>query len=98
MKNGRRNRPPVDLFEASLATGIGQALAGWAAEYTHNLIESDPELRNRLRQNWLFIFERIAQGLREPEPLVNGGDRNAEVSCLGVSTDYSMTDHSITFD
>jgi hypothetical protein len=56
------------LFEASLATGITQALAGWAAEYTHRLLESDPELRRRVRENWAFIFERIAQHMREPEP------------------------------
>ena len=67
----------MDLFEASLATGIGQALAGWAAEYTHNLLESDPELRKRLRQNWLFIFERIALGLREPERPKRRGARRA---------------------
>lgn len=68
MGNGRRtgrNRP--DLFDTSLATGITQALAGWAAEYTQQLLESDPELRQRLRENWAFIFERIAQRMREPE-------------------------------
>jgi ribosomal protein S9 len=65
--NGRRAREATELFEASLATGIGQALAGWAAEYTHSLLESDPELRKRLRQNWLFIFEHIARDLRETE-------------------------------
>ena len=58
----------ADLFEASLATGITQALAGWAADYTHHLLEADPELRQRLRENWSFIFARIAERLREPEP------------------------------
>ncbi len=67
MKNSRRRNQPVELFEASLATGIGQALAGWAAEYTHDLLEKDPELRKRLRENWLLIFERITQHLAEPE-------------------------------
>jgi hypothetical protein len=61
MNVSRHRRRRVDLFEASLATGIGQALAGWAAEYTHSLLEGDPELRSRLRQNWRFMFERIAQ-------------------------------------
>ena len=68
MKDGRRKAPEADLFEASLATGTTQALAGWAAEYTHRLLESDPDLRQRLRENWAFIFERIAQHMREPEP------------------------------
>jgi len=67
MKNDRRPRPRVDLFEASLASGIGQALAGWAAEYTHSLLERDPQLRKRLQQNWLFMYERIAQGVRKSE-------------------------------
>jgi hypothetical protein len=49
------------LLEASMAGGIGQALAGWAIEYTHNLIEGDPELRAELRRNWRAMFERICQ-------------------------------------
>jgi hypothetical protein len=68
MRDGRRTgRNQPGLFETSLATGTTQALAGWAAEYTHQLLESDPELRQRLRENWAFIFERIAQRMREPE-------------------------------
>jgi hypothetical protein len=68
MRNGRRTgRNQPDLFETSLATGITQALARRAAEYTHQLLESDPELRQRLRENWAFIFERIGQHMREPE-------------------------------
>ena len=57
----RRTKRPVDLYEASLATGIGQALAGWAAEYTHRLLEENPEVSRRLRENWLAIYEIIAR-------------------------------------
>jgi hypothetical protein len=68
MGNSRRQgHGGADLFEASLATGSTQALAGWAAEYTHHLLETDPELRRQLRKNWSLIFARIAQRLREPE-------------------------------
>jgi hypothetical protein len=55
-------------LEGSFASGIGQALAGWAMEYTHDLLERDPELRRRLRENWLFMFRRIADHLERPEP------------------------------
>lgn len=61
MKRPRGRRQRVELFEAALGTGIGQALAGWAAEFTHDLLERDPELRARLRANWLAMYERIAQ-------------------------------------
>lgn len=75
MKNSRRRTRPVDLFEASLATGIGQALARWAAEYTHDLLEKDPEVRKRLRENWLLIFEGISRHLAEHEPRRRGAAR-----------------------
>jgi capsid protein len=67
MKQNRRARRRVELFEASLASGTSQALAGWAAEYTHTLLESDPELRQELRRNWLRMFGRIAQLTRNGE-------------------------------
>ena len=57
----RTRQRRIELFEASLASGIGQALAGWAAEYTHSLLEGDPELRAELRRNWLAMFERISR-------------------------------------
>ena len=75
MKNNRRRRSQADLFEISLATGIGQALAGWAAEYTHSVLERDPELRRRLRENWQLFFERFAWNLRQPEPSRRAGTR-----------------------
>ena len=65
MRRRLRRHHQVDLFETSLASGIGQALAGWAAEYTHSLLERDPELRARLRENWMFMYRRIAQGMSE---------------------------------
>jgi hypothetical protein len=61
----RTTRKRVELFEASLATGIGQALAGWAAEYTHDLLERNPDLRSRLRANWMAMFEHLARGMDE---------------------------------
>ena len=74
MKTPRRRRRSVELFEASLASGIGQALAGWAAEYTHTLLERDPELRAQLRENWMRMFQRIAQLVAE-ERDQPGGER-----------------------
>jgi hypothetical protein len=51
----------VEMLEAALASGVGQAIAGWAVEYTHSLLEGDAELRAQLRRNWLLMFERITQ-------------------------------------
>jgi hypothetical protein len=61
MGNYQRASTRVDMLEASLASGVGQAIAGWALEYTHSLLESDPELRAQLRRNWALMFERIAR-------------------------------------
>jgi hypothetical protein len=61
MTNPRRRRHRVELFEASLGSGIGQALAGWAAEYTHSLLESDPKLREEFRQSWRRMYKRICE-------------------------------------
>ena len=55
-----------ELFDTAFAAGIGQALAGWAAEFTHKVLARDPELRRRLHENWRFIFERLASNLPEP--------------------------------
>ena len=61
MKSARRSASQVEILEASLASGVGQAIAGWAAEYTHRLLESDPELRQQLQRNWLLMYKRIVQ-------------------------------------
>jgi hypothetical protein len=67
MTKARRTRRRAELFEASLGTGIGQALAGWAAEYTHSLLESDPKLREEFRQSWRRMYKRICEIEEEAE-------------------------------
>lgn len=67
MDDGRRARARAEMFEASLASGVGQAIAGWAAEFTHSLLESDPGLRAQLRRNWLLMYKRIVKTTAEAE-------------------------------
>jgi hypothetical protein len=42
-----------------LASGIGQAIASWAAECTHRVLENDPKLR-KLQECWRRICDLIA--------------------------------------
>ena len=54
-----------DLFDLSLAHATQSALVGWYAQYIHDMIESDPEFRDRMNEHAAFVFERLAKGFRE---------------------------------
>jgi hypothetical protein len=68
MRRQVEKRHRGELFEAALASGIGQALADWATEYTHDLLERNPELRARLRAHWRAMYEIIAAMDEPPAP------------------------------